>query len=189
MEEVNGAGPGGQPPVAAQVRLFFVRSRRPGSRTRLCDLPSRIDGCLCQQDGIERFEFADGTILSDLEVANLAVEGTFEGDNILTTTPDGGVLDGGAGNRAEVYGRILRTFLREPPPMPQGKAVSATELARITARLNRLVPLLKAPVLQACVDCVLADGHVSAAEAEMLRVVAALLRCPLPPLLAPENAP
>jgi Zn-dependent protease with chaperone function len=51
-------------------------------------------------------------------------------------------------------------------------------------RLAHLSPPLKRRVLAACVEAVLADRHVAADEAEMLRAVSAALDCPMPPLLA-----
>ncbi|MBM7332616.1 M48 family metalloprotease [Alloalcanivorax marinus] len=49
-------------------------------------------------------------------------------------------------------------------------------------RLNRLTPLLKAPLIDAAADLVLSDGQVQVAEAELLRALGALLDCPMPPL-------
>ena len=46
------------------------------------------------------------------------------------------------------------------------------------------LPLLKGPVIDAAADLVLADGKVQVQEAELLRTIAALLECPLPPLFA-----
>jgi hypothetical protein len=51
-------------------------------------------------------------------------------------------------------------------------------------RLGRLAPPLKRRVLGACIDVILADRQVEEDEAELLRVVAAALDCPMPPLLA-----
>jgi len=51
-------------------------------------------------------------------------------------------------------------------------------------RLADLSPLLKGPVIDAAADLVLADGKVQVQEAELLRTIAALLECPLPPLFA-----
>jgi Zn-dependent protease with chaperone function len=61
-------------------------------------------------------------------------------------------------------------------------------LDRVAAALDRLratVPALRERILDACAHCVLADASVTMAEAELLRVVADALDCPLPPFLAP----
>lgn len=73
---------------------------------------------------------------------------------------------------------VMGGFVRQLPPLPAEERLSPGRLLRITDRLNRLVPLMKAPVLQACHDCVSRDGNLDPAEAEMLRVLAALLRAP-----------
>ncbi|HEX7112294.1 MAG TPA: hypothetical protein VF216_07610, partial [Mizugakiibacter sp.] len=51
------------------------------------------------------------------------------------------------------------------------------------AKLARLAPESKELVVRALVRAIGADGVVSVAEAELLRVVCAALHCPLPPLL------
>ena len=59
---------------------------------------------------------------------------------------------------------------------------SPARLRTALDRLNRLTPLLKAPLIDAAADLVLADGRVQVAEAELLRALCALLDCPMPPL-------
>jgi len=51
-------------------------------------------------------------------------------------------------------------------------------------RLTRLLPLHKPQLLKAMARCIGHDGQVSAAEAELMRAVADILDCPMPPLLA-----
>lgn len=58
------------------------------------------------------------------------------------------------------------------------------KLGNAVDRLADLSPLLKGPVIDAAADLVLADGKVQVQEAELLRTIAALLECPLPPLFA-----
>jgi hypothetical protein len=65
--------------------------------------------------------------------------------------------------------------------LPQGK-VDGARLDRALARLDEAAPALKSRILSACAACVMADGRVSAGEAELLRAVAATLGCPVPPL-------
>jgi Zn-dependent protease with chaperone function len=50
-------------------------------------------------------------------------------------------------------------------------------------RINQLAPLLKKNVIQACADCIIHDGRVLPAEAELLQALAVSLDCPMPPLL------
>lgn len=54
-------------------------------------------------------------------------------------------------------------------------------------RLNQLQPLQKPRLLKAMARCIEHDGRIEVAEAELLRAVADLLDCPLPPLLHSTN--
>ncbi len=60
---------------------------------------------------------------------------------------------------------------------------SAMGLNTALERLNRLTPLLKEPVVNACVDCILHDKKAVIKEIELLRAVCAALDCPMPPVL------
>jgi len=70
--------------------------------------------------------------------------------------------------------------------LPLGR-VDARRLDQALSRLDEGSPPLKARILSACAACALADGRVTATEAEMVRAVAASLGCPVPPSL--EGAP
>jgi Zn-dependent protease with chaperone function len=61
---------------------------------------------------------------------------------------------------------------------------SSQRLGQALDRLADLSPLLKGPVIDGLADLVLTDGKVQVSEAEMLRAMAALMECPLPPLFA-----
>jgi tellurite resistance protein len=64
-------------------------------------------------------------------------------------------------------------------------------LEQVDAALDRLaqaVPQIKKTVLNACAQTVAADGVIEEAEAELLRVIAEVLDCPLPPFVQAENA-
>ncbi|HAM74130.1 MAG TPA: protease [Alcanivorax sp.] len=72
--------------------------------------------------------------------------------------------------------------------LPAGRLLLAPErcapnrLDPAIARLARLTPLLKAPLIDAAADLVLADARVQVAEAELLRALCTLLDSPMPPL-------
>ena len=62
----------------------------------------------------------------------------------------------------------------------------ALQLSRVSAaleRLSQLPPLEKEPLLAACGEVVAADGNVKLIEHELLRAVATVLDCPMPPAL------
>ncbi|MAO15027.1 M48 family metalloprotease [Marinobacter sp.] len=60
--------------------------------------------------------------------------------------------------------------------------VSMRELREALEILNRLSPLLKPAVIDACGYCVTHDGKVDVREYELMRLVADQLDCPMPPL-------
>ncbi len=60
-------------------------------------------------------------------------------------------------------------------------------LEKATDHLKNLKPLQKPRLLKAMASCIKADGLVSPEEAELLRAVAALLDCPIPPLLKQQK--
>nr|WP_298144510.1 M48 family metallopeptidase [uncultured Pseudomonas sp.] len=57
-------------------------------------------------------------------------------------------------------------------------------LDQALGRLNQMWPLQKPRLLKAMACCIEHDGQVTATEAELLRAVADMLDCPMPPLLA-----
>jgi Zn-dependent protease with chaperone function len=54
-------------------------------------------------------------------------------------------------------------------------------------RLRHLSPFAKPGILKACFEAAAADGVVRLAEGELVRMVAATLDCPVPPLLAAQD--
>jgi hypothetical protein len=61
------------------------------------------------------------------------------------------------------------------------------QLSRVSEALERmstLAPLEKAQLLEGCAAAVAADGNVKLMEHELLRAVACVLDCPMPPSVA-----
>jgi len=67
-------------------------------------------------------------------------------------------------------------------PLPVGE-LSARRVSEALERLRVLAPLQKPRILKACMQTANADGAFALPEVELLRVVAATLDCPIPPLL------
>ena len=63
---------------------------------------------------------------------------------------------------------------------------SIQQLSISLEKLGQLSPLLKQPIIDACIDCILDDDHVSIREIELLRAICETLDCPMPPLI-PDN--
>jgi hypothetical protein len=70
--------------------------------------------------------------------------------------------------------------------LPVPEACGITQLDQATSRLERLSPLAKQTLLQACARTISHDRVTTEVEAQILRGVAANLSCPLPPILASE---
>jgi uncharacterized tellurite resistance protein B-like protein len=65
-----------------------------------------------------------------------------------------------------------------------GETPAAATLSAALERLRHLAPFEKPRLLKACLEAAQADGKISLAEGELVRMVAATLDCPVPPLLA-----
>jgi Zn-dependent protease with chaperone function len=88
----------------------------------------------------------------------------------------------------EVYHRAIADLdLRAPQPSmtPQSEC-NLSALAKAIDNLAKVAPMLKKKILQGCAEIILSDRKVDVKEAELLRVVADSLDCPVPPLL-PED--
>jgi hypothetical protein len=74
----------------------------------------------------------------------------------------------------------------EIPFLPEAQC----DLDQVDVALNRLaqaVPQIKKNVLNACAQTVAADGIIREGEAELLRGIADMLDCPIPPFVQPET--
>ena len=83
-----------------------------------------------------------------------------------------------------VHGRITRLFTNKSLSLVPKSGCTLTVVSSALHKLNLLSPLLKKTVIEACADCVIHDGRVLPAEAELLQAIAVSLDCPMPPLLA-----
>jgi Zn-dependent protease with chaperone function len=90
---------------------------------------------------------------------------------------------GGNPSRASMAYRvgIARLGVDVEPPMRDN--VSLQELDAALGRLVTCAPGVKRRIVDACAHCVASDGVVCVEEAELLRLVTAMLDCPLPPFL------
>ena len=63
------------------------------------------------------------------------------------------------------------------------KEITPKKMTLAFQRMAQLSPLLKRNVLESCADIAMHDGQLKYAEAELLRAIADLMDCPIPPLL------
>jgi Zn-dependent protease with chaperone function/uncharacterized tellurite resistance protein B-like protein len=85
---------------------------------------------------------------------------------------------------AQAYAKgaeYLSLNVREPVPAAE---LSTGRIGEALERLRLLAPLAKPRVIKACLEVASADGIITLAQAELTRMVAATLDCPLPPVLA-----
>ena len=66
-------------------------------------------------------------------------------------------------------------------------ALNTASIGQSLERLRHLTPFAKPGLLKACFEAAAADGVLRLAEAELVRMVAATLDCPVPPLLAAQD--
>jgi Zn-dependent protease with chaperone function len=85
---------------------------------------------------------------------------------------------------AQAYAKgadYLSLNVREPVPPAE---LSTGRVGEALERLRVLAPLAKPRVIKACLEVASADGIITLAQAELTRMVAATLDCPLPPVLS-----
>ncbi len=63
------------------------------------------------------------------------------------------------------------------------KYINLDKLNKALDELSALRPMDKQQLLSACGACAAADGHITAVEAELVRVIADTLECPIPPFI------
>ena len=67
------------------------------------------------------------------------------------------------------------------------ETLSTAKVGESLERLRHLAPFAKPGILKACFEAAAADGVFRLAEAELVRMVAATLDCPVPPILAAQD--
>ena len=84
----------------------------------------------------------------------------------------------------EAFNQVMRYFTSESLSPATKSDFTPARLTAVLQKLALLSPLVKQSLLTACADCVLHDGKVYPAEAELLRATALTLDCPMPPLVS-----
>jgi len=104
---------------------------------------------------------------------------------VLSLVAHAGTRPDAAGPRAEA----LKTAMQAGADamgdftLPRFERLSFGEADGALAALKRLAPFEKAKLVRGLFAAVTADGVIRVAEAELMRLVCAVLDCPLPPLL------
>lgn len=67
--------------------------------------------------------------------------------------------------------------------LTEKNSISVADLDTAVRKLEMLKPLAKQRLLQACATSVMHDQKITAVEAELLRAIASVLGCPMPPII------
>ncbi len=104
---------------------------------------------------------------------------------VLSLVAYAGIRTDATGGRAEALAAAMRAGTQEMglPEQPAAPALSFDAASGALTALKQLAPLEKARLVKGLFAAVSADGTVRVSEAEVMRLVAAVLDCPLPPLL------
>ena len=104
---------------------------------------------------------------------------------VLSLIAHAGIRTDATGSRAEALAAAMRAGTQELElaEQPVASRLSLDEVSAALAALKRLAPLEKARLVKALFAAVTVDGTIRVIEAELMRLIGAVLDCPLPPLL------
>jgi Zn-dependent protease with chaperone function/uncharacterized tellurite resistance protein B-like protein len=105
---------------------------------------------------------------------------------VLSLLAHAGTRQDATGKRGEELAAAMRAGLKEfglPETTPAAAALTLDAAAKALEALQGLAPMHKALLVKGLFAAVTADGAIRVMEAELMRLVGAVLDCPLPPLL------
>jgi hypothetical protein len=104
---------------------------------------------------------------------------------VLSLIARAGIRADAVGPREEALRTAMSAGLAEMalPDAAAAPSLSLDAVSAALANLNRLRPLEKARLVKGLFATVSADGTIRVIEAELMRLVGAVLDCPLPPLI------
>jgi len=104
---------------------------------------------------------------------------------VLSLVAHAGTRQDATGERGEAVAAAMRAGLAEMslPSAPPVSALTLEAAAAALEQLKSLAPMQKAVLVKGLFATVSADGTIRVVEAELMRLVGAVLDCPLPPLL------
>jgi hypothetical protein len=118
---------------------------------------------------------------ADRKLAEMQAEATV----VLSLVAHAGTRADASGARSEGLRLAMTAGTAEMgiPEQPAAAQLSLTAAAAALEALQRLAPLEKARLIKGLFAATTADGTIRVGEAELMRMVGAVLDCPLPPLL------
>jgi len=109
----------------------------------------------------------------------------FDAVIVLSLVVHAGTRQDATGQRAEALQAAMRAGTREMglAEVPPAATLTLDRAAAALESLKQLAPMQKAILVKGLFAAVSADGTIRVVEAELMRLVGAVLDCPLPPLL------
>ena len=104
---------------------------------------------------------------------------------VLSLVAHAGTRQDASGERGAALAAAMRAGLKEMglAEAPSASALTLDGAAKALEKLKQLAPMQKAILVKGLFATVSADGTIRVVEAELMRLVGAVLDCPLPPLL------
>jgi len=104
---------------------------------------------------------------------------------VLSLVAHAGTRQDASGERGDALAAAMRAGLKEMglAEAPSASALTLDGAAKALEKLKQLAPMQKAILVKGLFATVSADGTIRVVEAELMRLVGAVLDCPLPPLL------
>jgi hypothetical protein len=108
-----------------------------------------------------------------------------EAGTVLSLVAHAGTRPDATGARSEALrlAMLAGTAMMGIPEQPAAPQLSLAAAASALEALQRLAPLEKALLIKGLFAAVTADGTIRVGEAELMRLVGAVIDCPLPPML------
>ncbi len=185
----------------ARWRLPVAKLAQPVLRQMTADQRARfsktIGELIAADQQVSLFEFAlTRTLLRHLTPDRAAATPRVSIRSLDAVLGEAGLLlsclaHSGSRDEPENAGRAFAAGVARFGAAAQGLALlpaercPLSEVEQAVERLRATSPRLRETILDACAHCVLSDYEVTPEEADLLRVVADALDCPLPPFLTP----
>jgi hypothetical protein len=180
--------------LAQQARALVPLTRRLSTAFHMSVIDLALETVINADRRVSLHEFAVLTLVRS-QVAPLGRPGAYGSRRIAELQPEiavvlsliayAGVREDAAEHRAEALAAAMRAGAKEMglPEAPAAGALRLEVAAAALQALKDLAPMQKAILVKGLFAAVSADGTIRVVEAELMRLVGAVLDCPLPPLL------
>lgn len=179
--------------VGNRIRLTLINMSIPALKTLPLEqrgqILNRLEDLIKADHRFTIFEFAMLTILREHlaeEAGHDVKEKYFKYDDVMDEIILLLSVLARTGAREEdaqaTFAKIMKQFTPGPVRMVNVAECKLTAVTTALKKLNHLSHILKQTVIESFADCVIQDGKVLPAEAELLQAIAVSMDCPMPPL-------